>query len=258
MLEHLGYSGTPRGGIIGREGVIVWHDLTREMYRHQVLGTTGALAYYDHEFGNRVMIAKAARRGESLTGPEWKGECASCQFRTTCHDELRIDLDHITLLPGVTPDRARTHYARGVKTVAELARLDHATARLIDAGVDVASAITQAALLDGATQVAEFCNAADAAKFAASGIHTAADLSSLDDRTAAYSGTKVWNLADTVDRARVAKVGKVHLARGELCQPRAYSNRRGSRHRRFQWLRLPDRCAYHRSQASGRRREESR
>jgi hypothetical protein len=214
MLEKLGYAGAPRGGIIGREGVIVWHDLARELYRHQDLGTIGALAFYDHEFANRVMIAKAARRGEALTGPEWKGDCASCQFRTTCHDELRIDLDHITLLPGVTPERARAHYARGVKTIAAMARLDHATARLVDDSVDVAAAITQASLLDGATPVAEFCKEADAIKLTAAGFATAADLNRLDARTAAYSGVKVWNLADTIDRARVAKVGKVHLARG--------------------------------------------
>jgi predicted RecB family nuclease len=214
MLVHLGYAGTPRGGIIGREGVILWHDLTRELYRHQVLGLTGSLSYYDHEFGNRVMIAKAARRGESLTGPEWKAECTSCQFRTTCHDELRIDLDHITLLPGVTPDRARAHYARGVKTVADLARLDYLTATLVDSGVDVTSAVTQAALLDGATPVSDFCNASDTANFVNSGIKTASDMASLDDRTAGYSGSKVWKLAETIDRARVAKVGKVHLARG--------------------------------------------
>lgn len=213
MLEKLGVADTARGAIIGREGVLLWHDLTKSLYRHSELGTVSALEYYDHEFARRVMIAQGARRGEILSQPEWKSECGSCQFRTTCHDELRIDFDHITLLPGVTPDRARPHYDRRNTTVASLARLDYPTASLVDAGVNVAAVIAQAALVDVSTPVNEIADTDDVAKLACAGIANAADVRSLCARTASYTGSSVWHLADTIDKARVAKAGKVHLAR---------------------------------------------
>lgn len=214
MLEALGYAGEPLGGIIGREGIIVWHHLDAKLYRHPELGKISALDWYDHEFAQRVAIAEAALRGEALVGPEWKSECASCIHRTTCHDELKIDLDHITLLPGVTPDRAKVHYKRGVTTVGALARLDYRTAVLVDQGIDVAAAYQAATDVDPTTPVAALTNESDALVLASSGVVTAADALSLDPRTAAYSGQKPWHLAESIDQARVAKIGKVHLARG--------------------------------------------
>lgn len=213
MLEHLGYAGAPVGGIIGREGVIVWHQLDAAMYRHPALGKISALEWYDHEFAHRVEIAEAALKGQALVGPEWKSDCASCQFRTACHDELKIDMDHITLLAGITPDRAKVHYRRGVSTVAALARLDHTTATLVDQGIDVATAYSAALAADPATPVIQLASESDAVALASAGYHTAADVAKLDPRTAAYSGTGVWHLAETIDRSRVAKIGKVHLAR---------------------------------------------
>jgi hypothetical protein len=213
MLETLGYAGNPVGGIIGREGVIVWHQLDAKMYRHSELGKISALEWYDHEFAQRVDIAQAALRGEAITGPEWKTECASCVFRTTCHDELKIDMDHITLLPGVTADRAKVHYRRGISTVAALARLDWKTAVLVDKGIDVATAFNAAVEVEPSTPVINLVSEADAIALASSGYDTAGDVLKLDARTAAYSGTGVWRLAEMIDRARVAKIGKVHLAR---------------------------------------------
>ena len=213
MLEELGYVGAPIGGIIGRGGQIVWHDLETPLYRHGDLGKSSALAYYDHEFSWRIAVADGALNGDALVGPEWKTECASCQFRTACHDELKIDLDHITLLPGITPDRAKAHYAMGNTSVAALARLDYATAVLVDAGVDAPSVIATAVTLPAQTPVEEAYDDATAAKLVAAGHLTVESVALLDDSTAAYAGTGAWRLAETIDKARVAKVGKVHLAR---------------------------------------------
>ena len=214
MLEKLGYAGAPIGGVIGRGGHIVWHDLSAPLYRHSELGTISALDYYDHEFAWRLSVAQGALNGESLVGPEWKSECGSCQFRTTCHDELKIELDHITLLPGITPDRAKAHYALGNTTTASLATLDHATARVVDAKLDVPSLIAIARSNAASATVDDIYTDGDAKALKSLGFATAGSVAALDDNTAQYSGIGVWQLADSIDQARVAKVGKVHLARG--------------------------------------------
>ncbi|MFM7089084.1 MAG: TM0106 family RecB-like putative nuclease [Candidatus Paceibacterota bacterium] len=214
MLESLGFSGEAVGGIIGREGVIIWHKLDEALYRHPDLGKISALEWYDYEFRSRVEIAEAAVSGVALSSPEWKTECTSCVFRTTCHDELKIDMDHITLLPGITSDRAKTHYKRGVTSVAALARLDWRTAKLVDQGLDVASAYQTSLERDPSDLIETFVKESDVKVYHEYGIKTVLDILKLDPRTAAYSLTGVWHLAESIDRARVAKIGKVHLSRG--------------------------------------------
>jgi hypothetical protein len=214
MLEELGFAGSkPTGGIIGREGVIVWHDLEADIYLHENLGRTNALAFYDNEFESRVDIAKAALSGEALTGPEWKSECTDCPFRTVCRDELKLDLDHITLLPGITPKRAKAHYAAGVTRVDQLARLDYRTARLVDLGVDVNAAIDSAEASNSSAPATDLINVASNVLETLE-LRTASDVAKLDKATACYSNSGVWNLSGSIDQARVTKVGKVHLQRG--------------------------------------------
>lgn len=222
MLETLGHaSDTPRGAIIGREGVLVWHHLTEDLYNYTgkngAASKVSAMSYYDQAFAERLEIAKAAKKGVALTGPEWKAECVGCPFRTACHDELKLDLDHITLLPGITPTRAKPHYANGVETVAALSRLHHPTAKLIDAGLNVVEFKTLAAQHDSGAPIETLtaglkADVKEAIKDA--GIITVGDVSMLDGKTSKYSGTKTWNLANSIDQARVTKVQKVHRPRG--------------------------------------------
>jgi hypothetical protein len=217
MLEHLGYAAdTPIGGVIGRDGSsIVWHHLDAALYG-RVGAKVAAIDVYDREFASRVEIVEAAQQGIALVGPEWKPECGECPFRAVCHDELKLVLDHITLLPGVTADRAQAHYAADVRSVTELASLDHRTAVLVDAAVPVTTMLGVAATTDPATPVTELgfrFKPAQIAALAATGVGTASDVSRLDPRTAKYEGTGVWRLADSIDQARVAKVDQVHRAR---------------------------------------------
>jgi predicted flap endonuclease-1-like 5' DNA nuclease len=215
MLEALGHAApVNKGAIIGDELFLVWHDLDAPVYRHVDLGTISALRYYDHEFAIRVATAEAALSGTSAAQPEWKSECASCVWRTTCHDELKVDLDHITLLPGITPKRAKAHYGAGVTRVADLTRLDWRTAKLIDEGFDVEGLRSWAASVEQGTPVSTWDGARNHAELIQAGVVTADDALKLHARTARYSGSKVWNLAGSIDQARVAKVGKVHRARG--------------------------------------------
>lgn len=221
MLETLGHaSEEPRGAIIGRESILVWHHLNDALYGLKEDGKTikyGALDYYDKAFEERLSVAKAAKKGVALTGPEWKAECKGCPFRGVCHDELKMDLDHITLLPGITPSRAVAHYKNGITTVAELSRLHHPTAVLIDAGINVLDLISVGKMHADNMQVSAILIKPTEQEYAAlkkAGVSTVKDLAKLDIKTAGYSDLKVWNLAASIDQARVTKVGKVHRPRG--------------------------------------------
>lgn len=237
MIEHYGYGQDTCGGpywaaIIGKELLLVWRDLDEEVWLHT--GADGdkrrksAQQIYDEEFMERLVVIRRAQQRAidpslpALVDPEWKSECKECPWKDVCHDELKLDMDHISLLPGITPARAGVYYAMGVETVAALARLDHSTAVAVDAGLDVPALIAEAAFeadIDPSTPIAKlgkktkkFANAV--AALAAVDVTTVADLAGLDKHTAAFAGTGVWNLAGMIDQARVNQAGKVHRARG--------------------------------------------
>lgn len=234
VLEHYGFAADVSDGspywaaTLGKEGVLVWRDLDEASRLHTgadgVRTRVSVQALYDEAFSGRVEVIRRARqRGNDptllpLVEPELKDECKGCPWRTICHDELRRT-DHITLLPGMTPDRAKVHYDQGVRSADDLARLDYPTAVAVDLGLDVPALISEARLSPnpdlpvGRLLIGR--NAAPAAKaLAAAGVKTAADVALLDPRTAAYSGGKVWRLAQMVDQARVTKANKVHRSRG--------------------------------------------
>lgn len=234
MLEAIGSAGPAVGGIIGKaiggQLVVVWRELDAELHRHEdaegVRKKMSALDIYDQEFAFRVAVGKSAlaRRTDpeqpALVDPEWKDECKECPWREVCHDELK-DGDHITLLQGVTPARARAHYAAKVTTVSQLARLDRGTARVVDTNLDLAAVLERARAAEQpdapVSLIVSGRNAAERAArevFAAIGIETIADLGLLHPATAAYAGTGVTNLAASIDQARVTKAERVHRARG--------------------------------------------
>lgn len=219
MLENLGYADpSNRGGIIGRELTITWHDLNEPAHKHDQLGKVSALAYYDYEFAHRVTIAGLAIAGKAPLNPEWKSECESCKWRTACNDELRIDLDHITLLPGITPARAQAHYAQGISTIKDLARLDWTAAALAEEGIDTPGLLwwaTNEAASSARVSIDEAPVSNEHKTLLKQyGLSTARDASKLDSTTVAYHGTGVWKLSSSIDQARVSTVGKIHRARG--------------------------------------------
>jgi predicted RecB family nuclease len=165
-----------------------------------------------------VQIATAALNGEALVEPEWKAECTSCVWRTSCHDELKVDLDHITLVPGITPNRARAHYRQGVRRIADLARFDWRTAVLVDSGIDVHALVAWAATVPPETPVfdspLDVNKAREKGSFPLAKVATAGDALSLNADTLKYVGSKVHDLAGSIDRARANKIGKVFLGRG--------------------------------------------
>jgi predicted RecB family nuclease len=211
MLEPLGHAQTDEvwGAIIGKEQQVVW----RRLDTGHGAGKLSALDRYDTTFAVASQVAQhaAAAKVDPTLGPlvpaERKSACAECPWRDLCADDL-VDADDITLLPGITPTRARVHRQRGIHKRSQLARLNRTAATLIDAGVDVVALRASASKVDPTTSVSGFFTSDAHDRIVAAGVRTAADALAVDARTAAYSGSGLWNLA------RVAKAGKPHRARG--------------------------------------------
>jgi len=216
MLEHLGHAAPVAvGGIIGKEMMVVWHQLDDRIYEYN---KASALELYDRGFASAVEIASQALDGNAVVEPEWKAECKSCVWHTSCHDELKVDLDHITLVPGITPERAKAHYAVGVRRISDLVHLDWRTAVLVDDKVDLHGLVNWARSVPPETSVMEFPGEVGKAhlngSFPLVKVATAADVLGLDEKTMRYCGSSVHRLAESIDSARAQKVGKVFLGRG--------------------------------------------
>jgi predicted RecB family nuclease len=142
MLEFHGLAGNGSGGIVGTDNgqdlhQIIWMDLNEKAYDRNRMS---ALEVYDEKFAAAHAVAEqAAKRREdesveAITRPEWKSECKTCVWREHCNDRL-VEADDTTLLAGLTVAVARKLRERGISTVAELARLDIPTAKVLDSKV---------------------------------------------------------------------------------------------------------------------------
>jgi predicted RecB family nuclease len=123
--------------VIGREQVLVWAHL-EDIGFLKTDPVTGKkrpqtpLELNDAWYERTLELIQNARAAdvdpsvEQLTFPEWKADCKECPFRQVCLEELQAHGDggHITLLPGITPDRAKVFYSLGVSSIGDLARLD--------------------------------------------------------------------------------------------------------------------------------------
>ena len=225
-LTALGFeiTGDVWGAILGREGYMVWRNLSEPTIKKIDMATSEkvAVSIIDHylaEFADRKAVAEAAMdvNAEVLAVQEYKQACSSCEFRTACSDDL-VDADHITLLPGVTPLRAEAHYNAGIETRAALAALDWKTAKVIESGLAVADLIDEAAVWgDPVAPVSDLVaskSKAVAPAHAEAGVQTLGDFAGLHKATAeAYKGIRL----ESCKRHRYrppAKVKKVYLQRG--------------------------------------------
>lgn len=217
------------GAIIGRSRRLVWRQLDQggATYRNTRLGATvPALTYYDAEQEHRRAIRRRekARRSlplEPLVQPEWKAECKECPWRQVCRDEL-TEMDDISLLPGMTPTRASRYRENGVDTVADLAKLDYATAALTEEKIPV-DALRERATTFPRKQLKEpaesLLNKRGASLTRATallhkhGFNTVRDLQKIDERTAACAAAGATGMGRSIDQARAQRTGKVYLAR---------------------------------------------
>lgn len=214
---------TTLGAIIGRTGNFVWRDMADKNVSVPGVGTPNVsiLEKYEAEWQVRMDVVEVEERrnaGENLqpaAKPILHDDCSTCHWRTVCKDEMG-DMDSPSLLAGGTVAAVNKIAGAGVTTTRQLARLDHNTAKLVEQGLPLTAIIADADGLDPATPLSEFVTGRGAksriAKLEASGVTTAGDVALLDPVTARIP--KMSGLARLIDQARVAKAGKVYLARG--------------------------------------------
>lgn len=203
--------------VIGKQPMLIVSNLSDVKYMHR--GTSKSiLDIYDIEFSEQLDIIESALNSTGLEDPpvepELKADCAECQFRTICHDELRV-MHHITLLPGITPLKAQAYYNVGIKSAVQLAKLHSNTAKLVELGVPTDKLLED--YVEGSYTLLDdlgYLSMKDLGYLRDSGMEYVGDLRKLHPQTAVLAGKKLMKLTSTIDQARVNIDQHVHLARG--------------------------------------------
>ena len=239
MLETAGFAASDqRAGIIGVEGRVTWFDLDAPVWKtpsstgKQKARTT--MEIYDFEFNFRLDIIAVAQQHQAdpsvelLLVPVKIGDCAECPWWSHCGPQLEEGSGDVSLLPKIGWRQWKTHRDNGVSDRAELAQLDHRTATLVGAGVNVANLMDAARGGASSTPVSDLIGRkrAQLRHLEAAGVWTAADLLQLSETTADYSGSGLSSLPREIDLARAALgpepvyrrrgVGRLEVPRGDV------------------------------------------
>ena len=216
MLQATGHAAPDAlGAIIGKELVVVWHDLAlanvQQLWDKRRSALESPLQRYDFEFSFRLDVLAAAADGRPIVEPVAIGECATCPWTEHCAPQI-LAADSTSLIPGHGYKQWHALRRRGITTRTELASLDHRAARLADAyrGWDLADGVAEAAQHPPTTPIAEVIGRRSLARLqtlADHRIETAGDLASLDPRVVAVADFPWRSLATSVHQAQVAISG---------------------------------------------------
>lgn len=131
MLEACGRAASePWAGIIGSEGLVVWHLLTDPRFEPRWTGMPreSALQRYDFEFSFRLDVIAAGAAGERIVDPVCISDCELCPWNSVCVPQFEAD-DCVSLLPRHGYEHWRAYRREGIRSRAQLAELDHGTAQ---------------------------------------------------------------------------------------------------------------------------------
>lgn len=216
MLEAVGHAAVePMGAIIGKEQQVVWHHLAtaniQQLWDRSRSANESPLQRYDFEFSFRLDVLAAAAEGQPIVEPVSISECPTCPWNAHCQPRI-VAADSTSLVPGHGYKQWHALRRRNIATRAQLASLDHRTARVVDAYQrwDLVDSVARAAALPRTAPVEEVVGRRSTDRLEAlarHGIESAGDLLDLDPRVIALADFPWRSLATSIHQAAVAGDG---------------------------------------------------